>query len=224
MNMQLAALTPGEVPGLIVRVLAVIGGAVLCGLLMGFLARFLTRLLTTRQMPLWAIRFVRLCGAVVGGWLVALLVFGGGGSGLGGGGGRGLGGAGQGTAAKDSKEPKPPEPPAKDNTQPNGGKTVVKVTVLAEEALKDITGTSKPDLERRYRIEGESPKALRSLAEIKEELLKRRMETPDLKVDVVLYEDSLSKETEQVRVLVNDFLVREKMFKGFDQLSRNAPR
>jgi len=225
MNIQLAALTPGEVPGLVVRVLAVVGGAVLFGLLTGFLARLATRMLTTRQMPLWAVRFVRCAGAVVGGWLVALFVFGGGGSGLGGGGGFGLG-AGKDTAEKDGQERRKTDQAAttRDTTQSNGAATLVRVTVLSEEALKDITGTTKPDLERRYRIEGGKPNALLTLEEIKTELLNRRKETPDLKVDVVLYEDSLSRGTEQVRRLVDDFLVKEKMFKALDQLSRNAPR
>ena len=225
MSIHLAALTPGEVPGLVVRVLAVVGGAVLFGLLMGFLARFLTRMLTTRQMPLWAVRFVRFAGAVVGGWLVALLVFGGGGSGLGGGGGFGLGGNGKGTEEKDRQEHKTTEPAVtKDATPRNGGTTVVKVTVLAEEALKDLTGTSKPNLDRRYRIEGESTKTLLTLDEIKDELQNRRKANPDLKVDVILYLDSVSKDSQEVGRLVYDFLIKEKLFKDWDQPSKNAPR
>src|SRR4051812_10470436 len=78
MSAAILALGPGDAPGLAVRMLAVLGGALIGGLFVGFLAKLFTRLLTTRPMPLWGVRLMRLLGAVAGGWLVALFVAGGG--------------------------------------------------------------------------------------------------------------------------------------------------
>ena len=81
MNAVVLQIAPTDVPGFAVRILVVLGGALVGGLLVGFLARVLLKLLTTRSMPLWMVRFLRLVGGVAGGWLVFLFVWSGGGGG-----------------------------------------------------------------------------------------------------------------------------------------------
>src|SRR5262249_10878041 len=88
MGWSLEGLGTGAGP---VKVLAVVGGATLGAFLVGFVVQALARLLTTQKVPPWPLMGVRLLGAIVAGWLVALWVFGEGGGGLGGPGGRGFG-------------------------------------------------------------------------------------------------------------------------------------
>jgi hypothetical protein len=78
----------------VLRVLAVVGGAAVGGFGAGLITQGLSRLLTTRPVPRVPLLIIRLLGAVVCGWLVFLLVFGGGLGGLGGGGGWSLFGGG----------------------------------------------------------------------------------------------------------------------------------
>jgi hypothetical protein len=87
----------------VVRILAVAGAAALGGLLVGLITQGLSRLMTTRPVPRVPLQIVRLLGAIVCGWLVALLLFYGlGGTGGGSGGGEGPGqGPGKGSAKEE---------------------------------------------------------------------------------------------------------------------------
>src|SRR5262245_118405 len=67
--------------------LAIAGGALVGGILIGWLANFLAHLVTRHKLPPWGTNGARLGGAVIGGWLVSLWAFGGGGSAPGGSGG-----------------------------------------------------------------------------------------------------------------------------------------
>jgi hypothetical protein len=81
----------------VLRILAVAGAAAVGGLTIGLITQGLSRLLTTRPVPRIPLNIVRVLGAIVCGWLAALLLFGGGPGGIGGGGGWSLfGGAGGG--------------------------------------------------------------------------------------------------------------------------------
>jgi hypothetical protein len=184
--MTIAEITPTQAPGLLLKVLAILGGAVFIGLLTGFVFRFLTRMLTTRPLPLWAVRIVRLAGGVLGGWLVALWVFGGGGGGIGGGGGFGLGAGKDGGAGKKESEEKRKDekPPPTDKEKPPGGESLMIVTVLGLKDLRERVGKEDPDLDYSYHIQGEPANTVRNLEQVKEELLKRKKEKPDLKVTV----------------------------------------
>ena len=87
-------LDPAKLPlwacfGIVGGILAIIGGAAVGGLLIGWLGKLFVRLLTTKPMPPWATSVLRVGGGVVSGWLVYLMVFGGGGSSVGGPGGSG---------------------------------------------------------------------------------------------------------------------------------------
>lgn len=85
----------------VVKILAVVGGGVAGGLGLGLLAQLSARAFSTKKMPPWPLRIVRLLGGVICGWLVALWLFGGGGAGIGGMGGWGFGsGEGKGDGEK----------------------------------------------------------------------------------------------------------------------------
>jgi hypothetical protein len=85
----------------LLRILAVAGGAAVGGVGIGLITQGLSRLLTTRPIPRVPLRIVRILGAIVCGWIVALLLFGGGLGGLGGGGGWSFGGSGGGGTGKE---------------------------------------------------------------------------------------------------------------------------
>jgi hypothetical protein len=69
----------------VLRILAVAGAAAIGGFATGLITQGLSRLLTTRPVPRVPLRIVRVLGAIVCGWVVALLLIGGVGSGGGGG-------------------------------------------------------------------------------------------------------------------------------------------
>jgi hypothetical protein len=91
----------------VLRILAVVGGAALGGFAVGLITQGLSRMLTTRPVPRVPLLIVRLLGAIVCGWVVFLLVFGGGLGGLGGGGGWSLFGGGGGPGGGSGKESRP---------------------------------------------------------------------------------------------------------------------
>jgi hypothetical protein len=180
---------------LIVGTLAVAGGAFLGGLLIGLLTQVLAKMLTTRSVPRAALTFVRLLGAVVGGVLVWMMLFGsssGGGDGWGLGGWSGLG-PGKGTGGEQpvkpngTEHPKPPDKPPSSNGKPPHQASEIRIEVLGDQ----------PQPERRfYRVEGE-PK-LQTLPEVTETLSRKK----DLKkVVIVLYKNSPDRDTTVVRDL-----------------------
>ena len=81
-------LPPNDIGSWVIRVLAIAGGGAIGGLLVGWITQVLARLLTTKPVPRGPLNIVRLLGAIIAGWLVALLMVPGLG-GLGGGGGKG---------------------------------------------------------------------------------------------------------------------------------------
>jgi len=92
----------------VLRILAVAGAAAVGGLAIGLITQGLSRLLTTRPVPRVPLNIIRLLGAVVCGWLVALMLFGGPVGGFGGGGGWWpFGSAGGGAGGGSGKEPPP---------------------------------------------------------------------------------------------------------------------
>jgi len=208
------ALTPQEYPSLFLKVLAVAGGAAVGGFLVGFLGKVLTRMLTTGTMPPWGVRLLRVGGAVAGGWLVALFVFSGGGSGLGGSGGGRIGDSGS-----EKEKPK--------NTDENKDKTgepkpsqLVRVEVLGNETLEVLKKLTPPI--RRYRIEGEASDQLYDLEGIKDALRQRRKKTPSLKVILVRYNDTPDKDGPVVAGL-ESWLKQEKMWEKFDPTEQDSP-
>jgi hypothetical protein len=176
-----------------IKVLAVVGGAVIGAFLVSFLGNLLARATTTRKLPPWARNVLRLLGAVAFGWLVALWLFGGGGPGIGGIGGWGIGsgtGRGDQTAREPSSGPTTTQAKPKDNQKHAGGAAeAVRVEVLGDPALKRMKQSG--DLERRYRVTTPEGPRLMNLREVKAFVSERLKHEPPLhRVVLVLYKDS----------------------------------
>jgi hypothetical protein len=195
-NTTCLALSPTGLGG-VEKILAIAGGAALGALLLGFLTQLLCRALTTRKVPRGPLFLIRLLGAVVCGWLVALWVFGGGGGGLGGPGGSGLGaGAGKGTqqAANDAEKNKGA------GQEPDESSAVLRVEVLGDAALKRVAAGKPVDPSRRYRVEGKE--GLLTLAEVEQFIQQRRTNAGLRRLGVILYNDSPAWDVPYVRELV----------------------
>jgi hypothetical protein len=195
-----------ETSGL-VKLLAVIGGAVIGALLVGFFSNLLARLATTRKLPPWALNVVRLLGAIAAGWLVALWLFGGGGPGVGGAGGLGIG-SGTGHGPSTAKTPTTgqttaPAPAARSpDGQPQSASESVRIEVLGPAALMKIGKATQP--ERCYRVETDMGPQLLTLQETKNWIRARLKRQPPLRrLDLVLYNDSPAANVPFVRDLAN---------------------
>jgi hypothetical protein len=178
------ALTPTGIGG-VEKILAIAGGAALGALLSGLLTQLLCRAVTTRKVPRGVLFLIRLLGAVVCGWLVALWVFGGGGGGLGGPGGSGFGaGAGKGTQQPAGEGEKKRE----EDRRPDKGTAGLRVEVLGDPALKRVAAGNPVDPNRRYRVEGKE--GLMTLSEVEQLIEQRRTSAGLRRLDIILYNDS----------------------------------
>lgn len=207
------------------KILAAVGGAVVGGLLVGLLTQLLTRAFTTQKLPRWPLLTVRLLGAVIGGWLVALWVLGGGGPGFGGAGGWGLGsGPGQGEGEKAAEVSKK-DGDGKKNDGENKTPTdeTMRIEVLGRGALSE----SDIRAERWYRIETDEGWRLLTFAEVKEAIKNRQQEqTPLRRIEMVLYNDSPDERVlvvSQLRTWAAD-LNGGKMKVDISQPDADAPR
>src|SRR5947209_3647440 len=150
-------LSPQDGISLGLKVLAVIGGAALGGLLIGALSGLLVRSLTTRPMPVWGKRTLRLVGAVGAGWLVAFFVFRGGPGGWGFGGGGPGGGSSEDTKKSEKEDEKKSEKERGDekkSEKTSQTEKLVLVEILGEATLKEL-GEFTADVYRGFRIRGE---------------------------------------------------------------------
>jgi hypothetical protein len=179
----------------VIKVLAVIGGGVVGGLIVGWLVRVLTLLLTGQKLPRAVHWLFRVLGALIVGWLTWWYVFGGGG--LGGPGGPGSGGPNDGktpattdgTKDKDKKDKKEENPPQPD---PSGPATpdfpsALGVELLAPDALQRLKpGTPA---QRSYRL-WKGAEFL-TLAEVEQAIQDRQKKSPSLRyIFLVFYRDS----------------------------------
>jgi hypothetical protein len=183
-----------------VKILAIFGGAVLGGLLLGYFTQVLVRMVSTQKMPTWARNVVRLLGAVVVGWVLALWLFGGPGPGIGGSGGWGFGqDSGSGTSKAKAPEKGGPSS-AKETPEVPSADSTVRIEVLGPDALQRLSG--KADQAHCYRVDTEAGPRLMSLPEVKDFLRGRLKKEPPLRrVSLVLYKDSPDKSVPLVREL-----------------------
>jgi hypothetical protein len=201
MNSPLPAQFSFDAAGFTIKSLAVVGGAVVCGLLVGALAGLLVRVMTTRKLPSkmrWAFRGL---GGIIGGWLLALFLFGGGGLGFGGAGGWGFGGTGAGPGdSSTGSPPKDDRPAVKDTGHALSSPTdTLRIEVLGDPALKRMRSSAVIDSTRCYRIDGEEPPRLRTIRELQATLTERLQQQPALKlVQIVLYTDSPARRVQRV--------------------------
>jgi hypothetical protein len=162
-------LPAGDVLGQwLLRILAVVGAAAVGGFGIGLITQGLSRMLTTRPVPRVPLLIVRVLGAVVCGWVVALLLFGGGLGGLGWGGGWSLGGGG-GPGGATAKE----RPPATGRAEQTTGQTGRgDVQTLQVEVL--------PQYPAVYRVQTAGGPRTFSFDELTEYLLERKKATTTL--------------------------------------------
>jgi hypothetical protein len=189
-----------EAIGLVVKILAVVGGAVLGGLFTGLLVQLLVKALTAQKLPRYPLMLFRLLGAILAGWLVALFVFGGGGPGLGGLGGGGFGsGEQKGSPAKTGLTPQETNAAAKDKSTERTSGGVLRVEVLTNPAVEQVLGKTGVEQQRYYRMEGAEAKDLLTLEELKKKI---RGRLPALqRLDIVTREDSPDKDVLRVAEL-----------------------
>jgi hypothetical protein len=177
------------------KLLAIIGGAAVGGVGVGLLVFVIVRAMTGRYLPRWALMTLMVISGLVSGWLVALWVFGVGGTGLGGPGGTGIGGT-PGSdktvnVATDKDTVPQPDDWARDVS-------TLYVEVLGEDTLKKIDKKNF-DEERRYRIRTEKKTQLLKREEVVDFVKKRLEKEPTLKaVTLVLYKDGPAAGTDWV--------------------------
>jgi hypothetical protein len=207
------------------KILAVVGGAVMGGLVVGLLTQLLTRAFTTQKLPRWPLLTVRLLGAVIGGWLVALWVLGGGGAGFGGAGGWGLGsGPGQGEGEKTVEVGK-----KNSEGKKNGGeaKTLAGETMRIEVLGRATLSEADIQAGRWYRIDTDEGSRLLTFKEVQETIKNRQKEQPPLRrIEMVLYKDSPDEHVplvSQLRMWASD-LSGGKMKVDISQPDADAPK
>ena len=174
-------------------------------------------------MPRWAVTMLRLLGGVSSGWL-ALLLFSGGGGGLGGPGGTHVGGNGE-NAAVSAKEKSHTSQRIVDSTH---AVETLEVEVLGEATLKKIEPGL--DLSHRYRIRTNDGPKLLTLKETETFIKERGSQAPVLEaVRIVLYDDSPDKTVKRVSDL-SDWVCTLRvagserlLVPSYDQKSEKAP-
>jgi hypothetical protein len=163
----------------VVKLLAVVGGAAVGGGFVGFVARRMARLVARRDVPSRPMTALRGLGGIAGGWAIWLMVFSPGGSGLFGGGGSLFGE--RGSAASGG-----PEPAALDTTgnivPPTEGGTTVRVTVLGGPRVVDS---------RFYLVEADSK--AHTLVELKKIIKDRQGKSRVRTIELLIYEDSVAR-------------------------------
>lgn len=178
--------------------LAVIGGGVLGALLTGVVASLLAKALFLGRLPRLARGILCLLGGVAAGWLAFLLIFGGGGPGLGGGGGWNAGNSGTNTGGQNEPQKLKNENGPSDKAADKG---TLRVEVLGDAALAKIAKSDTYDKDQRYRIETGKGSELLKLRRgegdkddgLEERIEKRMKQEPPLRVlEVIVYKDSPS--------------------------------
>lgn len=217
-----------------IRSLAVVGGAVIGGLATSGLARVVVRAGTTRKIPPKIRWTLRTLGGLISGWILALFLFGGGGGwGLGGTGGLGLGSDGRGGDGVSDGEPTD-----KADTQGTDAEhalsspsTELRIEVLGDDPLRQLAKGGKTDLSHCYRIDGEAPPKLYTLAELRKTINRRMNQKPPLKrIEILLYRDSPGRRVKRVADLeeyLDDLAAARKdpnfSFNVNDKLQSDAP-
>ncbi len=222
---MIAAVLPavGEQILLAEKILAVVGGAVVGGLVVGLLAQLVTRAFAAQKLPRGPLLVTRLLGAVIGGWIVALWVLGGGGPGFGGQGGWGFG-SGSGSGAKTTEVAKKDGEGKKTNGETKApAAETLRIEVLGQGSLQKQDANAS----RFYRIDTGDGQRLLTFAEVKELVKKRQTEQPPLRrIEIVLYKDSPDERVpivSQLKVWAGD-LEGGKMKVDISQPDADAPR
>jgi hypothetical protein len=187
---------------LILKGLAVAGGAAVGGLGSGLLFRLLVRLSLHRTVPQKALLLVRALGAAALGLAVWMWVFSTGGSGPGLGGLLGSGAGGQSTETRAQPGPST-EPTPKHQAATPKGSIPESRQVLAPDTMRiEILGGERVKQERFYLLEGE--KEPRTLSEVRKAILARREDRdkpPLVGIVIMIYGSSVARDHPAVRNL-----------------------
>jgi hypothetical protein len=193
-----------EVVPLLVRALAVAGGAALGWVAIGFLVSMLRRFLGVSSVPRPPLLVARALGAVVAGCLIWLWVFGHGGSGIGGPGGFGIGGAAGSGRGTSQEQPRPTQRGSFDQAN------TLTVVMLGGDRVKD---------DRFYKILGENE--TRTLSDLKG-LLRERQEAGLQGIQIAIYEDSVPENHMRVTSL-KEWAQQHDLQVSFSFPKRDAP-
>jgi len=196
---------------LLVRVLAVLGAAAVGGFGMGLATKVVARLIRSKPLPRPVMTVTRLMSAIVAGWLMAMLLFGTGGSGWG----WGTGTGGIGGTADDGKDKASP-------VEKTGTPIVEKEPESHEEAMRvEVLVPEKTGSDRFYRIDDQP--TLQPLDEVHQRIAERkRQATPFKYMNIVIYKNSPDEWKQQVQGLVNLATKNELEVRIFKP-SKNAP-
>jgi hypothetical protein len=186
----LAAGTENRVGDLLVKVLAVLGAAALGAVGMGLATQLVARLIRAKPLPRPILTTIRLMAAVVGGWLVALLLFHSGGSGWG----WGTGTGGIGGSAEEGKDKA-----GRDDKK--GLFTTDREPEPTEDALRvEVLIPEKERSDRYYRVEDQN--RYLSLEEVRQQIRERAGRSSPLKfLNIIIYKNSPDESKRQVQAL-----------------------
>jgi hypothetical protein len=189
------------------RILAIVGGAGVGGYGLGWCVQVAVRGWTRKQVPRWIVATLRVMGAVVSGWIVALWLFAGGGGGMGGPGGFGVG---TGNNSGDETPAKTTKPKEETDHRPVDDLArelnMLTVEVLGSETLREIDKNYDP--KRFYRLQTPTGPKLLTLQEVEEYVQRRAKEKPTLNgVLIVSYDNGPAENVARVADLTKDIKV-----------------
>jgi hypothetical protein len=210
--------TPDNLGDWVVKLLAVAGGVLVGGVGSGLLLQLLVRLTTAGRVPKWILQVVRVLGAVIGGWIVAMFVFGSGtGTGMGWGGGGGTGTGPEGTGRGTGAEPRAREEPGPQETAPERGTArAAPDRTLRVDGLVDRRNNTTA-----FRLQGQQD--LLSLDDLEKYVRSRREQAPALqRLELVLYRNSPDRDSGPVKELLA-WAQREGLETSIDTPATNAP-
>jgi hypothetical protein len=198
--------TPDNFGELVVKVLAVAGGVLVGGLGSGLLLQLLVRMTTAARVPKWMVQVVRVLGAVAGGWIVALFVFG-----------SGTGTGKEGTGAGTGVEASAREEPGTRETAPERGTA----RAAADKTLRVDVLVNRRDNVTGFRPEGQTD--LLGLDGLEKYVRTRREQAPALRrLELVIYLNSPDRDSGPVKELLA-WARREGLETGIDTPAVNAP-
>jgi hypothetical protein len=184
----------------LLKLLAVIGGATVGGLLSGWLFRLVVRLAFRRTVPRPALLLIQFLGAVTLGLFVWYWVVGSGGWGPGGGVFLGHGGGTPGTVGEAKGKAEAPKPKAPADEAAKAKAAAPGVTAGPEVLRIEMLGGQRVKEGRFYLPEGQQ--APQTLAELRQAVAARQKQGPALKgIEIIIYEDSVARDHPAVRDL-----------------------